>query len=107
MSSEKKVVYRTTRGAPIAGFRRVEKATTDAEATDQADPPSMPKEYGTSDRAKRRWAKILAYFASPIKASAASTPGVPHIRTVREAAFDNDPVDYRTRLEKIRNRGKN
>jgi hypothetical protein len=108
MSSEKRVQRTTKDGAPTASFHRTEPTTdaetADAEVTDQVDPPDMPAVYGTSAGAKRQWAKLLEYFKPPIKAKSASTPGVPHIRTVREAAFDNDPVDYRTRLAKVRGR---
>jgi hypothetical protein len=104
--SEKRVSRTTRDGIPVASFRRTA-STADADVTDQTDqvdPPDMPAVYGTSAGAKRQWAKLLEYFKSPIKAKSASTPGVPHIRTVREAAFDNDPVDYRTRLAKVRGR---
>ena len=41
--SQKKAVFRTTRGAAIEGFRRVEKATADADVTDKTD-SDPPKE---------------------------------------------------------------
>jgi hypothetical protein len=116
MSSEiGKRVYRTTRGVPIAGFRRIESkadaeeaepeevADATGEVTDQVDPPDMPAVYGDSPRAKERWARLVAYFKSPIKAKAASTPGERHSSALRDHA-SGAPVDYDSLLAKVRNR---
>jgi hypothetical protein len=105
--TSKKVVFRTSRGSPIAGPPSTESTTdgetTDAEVTDQVDQADPPAVYGDSPRAKERWARLVAYFKSPIKASAASTKGEQHTSALRDHASDV-PADYDTLLAKVRNK---